>query len=48
MKGLAVCISGSLRSIEYCIKNFIENEHNINHQINEPIKIPRTIRDDPR
>ena len=25
MKRLAVCISGSLRSIEYCIKNFIEN-----------------------
>jgi len=25
MKELAICISGSLRSIEYCIKNFIEN-----------------------
>ena len=25
MKNLAICISGSLRSLEYCLKNFITN-----------------------
>ena len=24
MKNLAICISGSLRSLEYCINNFID------------------------
>ena len=32
MKNLSICLSGSLRSIEHCYKNFIEKilEPNIN------------------
>ena len=32
MKHLAICISGSLRSLEYCLDNFINNIYGINKE----------------